>query len=225
MKKIKLMLVAFFALLSSTMAFAEESATTIFRYTYDASGNATINGFVAGYATADMATVTITPTVLSTDGSKTYKVTGIASKAFEKNANIKKVIISSTDVKVINDAFAGCANLAEIDLSAATGVTEITAGAFAGTKLAKLDLSKTKITTVPALFGTSFVTVEAADAVLWTEADAPEIATHNGPLTGVIGEGRDGTAVSTAEADAYNATLTGAKKAGDKITDPAFVAA
>ena len=219
------MLVAFFALLSSTMAFAEESATTIFRYTYDASGNATINGFVAGYATADMATVTITPTVLSIDGSKTYKVIGIASKAFEKNANIKKVIIQSADIKIIDDSFFGCSNLAEIDLSAATGVTEIVNGAFAGTKLAKLDLSKTKITTVPALFGTSFVTVEAADAVLWTEADAADIATHNGFLTGVIGAARDGSAVTTVEADAYNATLTGAKKGGDKITDAAFVAA
>lgn len=222
MKKIKLMLVAFFALLSSTMAFAQgESATTIFRYSYTADGKATINGFVAGYATADMATVTITPTVLSTDGSKTYKVTGIASKAFEKNANIKKVIITSTDVTEINDAFSGCSNLTEIDLSAATGVTTITAGAFVGTKLAKLDLSKTKITTVPALFGTSFYKREAKDAVLWKDTEGEAIATHNAGLADAV---TAAGAVTGDQAKAYNKTLTGAKKAGDKITDAVFVA-
>ncbi len=228
MKKIKLMLVAFMAMVGvSAFADATPWATTTYKYTVDGT-TVTITGFVTGYATDQMATVEIPNTLPNpADETKTVEVTAIESKAFEKNANIKKVVIKATKLAGLNDAFSGCANLAEIDFTAATGLKTISAGALTGTKLAKLDLSKTIVETIPALFGTTFDVTEAKDAVYWTEADSQgspsAIDTHNAALTDKASIVKAAAQVTVAQANRYNATLKGAVKTTDKVTDAAFV--
>ena len=158
MKKIKLFALAIMAMLS-TNAFADDWANTTFTYSYatDADNSAaTINGFISDYPTGDMETVTIPNTVKSKTG-KTLKVEEIAADAFKNNTNIKKVIFSGANLKTINAAFGGCTALADVDFTAATGVTTIAAGAFAKAPVKKLDLSKTQIADVENLLGTAIV--------------------------------------------------------------------
>jgi len=213
MKQFKLMLVAFFAMVS-TAVFAQDYATTTFRYHLeDGEGTtkvAVIDGFVADYATASMATVTIPAQVTNpTDATKKYNVIGIAGDAFNKNANIKKVVIESTTLTTLSEAFAGCANLAEVDFTKATGLTEIAWSAFAGTKIQALDLSTTKLDVVVNMFGS-----HVKRPVTYTEAEA---IAYNAKLEGAVKAGDiDEEHTYTAEtAAAYNATLDGAVEEGD----------
>ena len=140
MKKIKLFALAVFAMLS-TNVFAEvgdESATTVFRYTITAEpdgegdaatpGTAEILGFVAGYVAP--ATVEIPATVLFTDGETEYNVKSIAASAFANKA-------------------------VAFDFTKATNLETIGLGAFAGTKIVTLDLSKTKVKAIGNIFGTA----------------------------------------------------------------------
>ncbi len=192
MKKIKLMLVALFAMVS-TVVFGQDVyyATTTFRYhLVDGEGTtklAVIDGFVADYATTSMATVIIPNQVTDpVDATKKYDVSDIAWNAFNENANIKKVQIEATKLTSLSTAFAKCANLAEVDFTKATGLIEIWEGAFDGTKIGTLNLSATKLVQVNNLFGTHYKQTVAY---------------------GEVG------------ANAYNAKLEGAVKAGDVQTE------
>ena len=213
MKKIKLMLIAFVAMISVT-AFAQDYATTVFRYTVTGGTEATINGFDAEYSAANQATVTIPAQVANpTNSNIKYDVKAIAPDAFKNNANIKKVVIEATKLTTIGNSFVGCSNLEEIDLTKCTNLTSISAGAFKGTKIAELDLSKSKLTTIPNLFGTTFG-YEAA-----TKYTAEEAAAYNAKLTGAKKEGDPIPGkeknYTEAEAKAFNATLPGAVELGD----------
>lgn len=174
MKKIKLLLVAFMAMMVANTFAAPvfepfEDANTHFRFEVTSAytapgegvdevlGTAKILGFVADYT--DYATTTIDEVVNGNrNGGGKYKVTAIDGNAFNGNAGITKVVINKylTD---ISTAFVGCANLAEIDLSKASGLTSIGEGGFVGTKIATLDLSKTQVTAIDNWF-----TVAGADA-------------------------------------------------------------
>ena len=138
-----------------------------------------ITGFVTGYATESMATVTI-PNELPNpkDETKFVEVTAISSQAFAKNANIKKVIINATKLAELNDAFSGCANLEEIDFTEATGLKTIAAGAFTGTKIKALDLSTTILTGAANWFGTKF-----SESGVYTDESAAE---YNAKLDGAV---------------------------------------
>lgn len=171
MKKHFLLLVMTFVSLASWAApiAYEEDANTHFRFlitspytpavdeTPEVLGEATILGFVADYT--DYATTTIDEVVNGNkNGGGKYKVTAIEGTAFNGNAGITKVVINKY-LTNISTAFAGCANLAEIDLSKASGLTSIGEGGFVGTKIATLDLSKTQVTAIDNWF-----TVAGADA-------------------------------------------------------------
>jgi hypothetical protein len=143
MKKIKLFALAVFAMLSTNVfaEIGEESATTVFRYriTADATaatptteaipGEAMILGFVADYQIPTTA-VEIPATVNhATNSGLQYKVTAIAAEAFENVA-------------------------ADFSFAKATNLVTINAGAFTGTKIATLDLTKTKVAEIVNIFGT-----------------------------------------------------------------------
>ena len=131
MKKIKLFALAVMAMLS-TNVFAQELATTVYRYMpdYPAAGEAQILGYVADYPTASMATTKIPATVNHpTIAGKSYNV-----------------------VSIDGAAFAGNENITAVDLSEATNLVEIEAGAFEGTPITALDLSATKVVTLNKLF-------------------------------------------------------------------------
>ena len=123
--------------LLSTNAFADAGdkyATTVYRYQVIAEpagevpGTAKILGYVAGYT--DVATTKIPATVAHPTNSKI-------------NYNV---------IEIAADAFAGNANITAIDLTEATNLTTIPTGAFVGTKIASLDLSKTKVAAIARLF-------------------------------------------------------------------------
>ena len=213
MKKIKLLLVAFVAMIGMN-AFAQDYATTVFRYTVVGTSEATITGFDAEYAAANQATLTIPAQVANpTNANVKYDVTAIAAGAFKNNANIKKVVIETAKLKTIGNSFEGCSNLEEIDLSKCTALITISAGAFKGTKIADLDLSKTKLTTIPNLFGTTFG-YEASETYT-----AEEAAAYNAKLPGAVKEGdltgEDQQNYTAEEAAAYNAELPGAVEEED----------
>ena len=157
MKKIKLFALAIMAMLS-TNAFADDWANTTFVYTYATDADdaaATINGFIDGYPAGDKELVTIPNTVKSKTG-KTLKVTTIAAGAFSNQTDIKKVIFAGANLITINAAFNGCTALADVDFSAATGLTTIAAGAFAKAPIVAFDFSKTKLGVVNNILGTDF---------------------------------------------------------------------
>ena len=151
MKKIKLFALAAFAMLSIN-AFADESATKVFTYEYSGL-NATITGFVADLDDASKASVKIPeyvahPTLKNTDGTPVqYYVVGIAAEAF-KDQPISSI---SFTAPVPDDEY--------------DGISSIGAGAFAGTKIQKLDLSNTVIEDVYNLFGTLIATEAKDDKV------------------------------------------------------------
>ena len=168
MKKFKFFALAALFCAMSTNAFATVVtwANTTLRYTYDdadPTAGATIIGFVNGLSATEMATLTIPAEVTQNDDETAIKVTAIAADAFKDNTNIKKVIFSSENLKTINAAFSGCTALADVDFTAATGVTSIATGAFTKCPLKALDLSKTKITAVNNLLGT---TITGSDDVV-----------------------------------------------------------
>ena len=60
------------------------------------------------------------------------------------NATLTSVILPATAIQIKSKAFWGCTKLATVDMSAATGLTNINQAAFAGCSLKALDLSKNK---------------------------------------------------------------------------------
>ena len=150
MKKIKLFALAAFAMLSiNAFAAVEESATKVFTYEYSGL-DATITGFVADLDDASKASVKIPeyvahPTLKNPDGTPVqYYVVGIAAEAF-KDQPISSI---SFTAPVPDDEYDGISSIGE--------------GAFAGTKIQKLDLSNTVIVDVYNLFGTK-IADEAKD--------------------------------------------------------------
>jgi hypothetical protein len=159
----------------SMSAFAQEKATTVWRYT--ASGdNATLIGFVADLVDAGKADVTIPNQVTDpANASKKYFVTAINADAFSVSndkGKLKKLTVAASKLAEIPEALVqDCGNLTEIDLSGATGLTTIPAKAFKGTKIAAVDLSNTKVTTIENWFGTTYEFVAPGGTYTEDEAD------------------------------------------------------
>ena len=82
------------------------TTTTLWTYTTDSEGNATITGY-KGSASS----LAIPSTI---DG---YTVTGIGYRAFENNKNIRSVAISDSVTKIDAGAFSNCTNLKSVKLS------------------------------------------------------------------------------------------------------------
>lgn len=174
-KNIKLMLLGALVAFGSVNAFAAELATTVWRYTTSGS-NATLIGFVAEYPNASKAEVVIPNQVTDpVNASTKYTVTAIDDNLFTagEKSLIKTISFEATKITAINDVvFAGLSNLTTLDLTKATGLTTIADGAFKGTKIEALDLSKTKVNTIGNLFGTNFEYV--ATGGTFTQAEANE---------------------------------------------------
>jgi hypothetical protein len=152
MKKIKLFALAAFAMLS-TNVFADsgKSATKVFTYDWE-DATATITGFVSDLDAEFKAAVAIPEVVthptLKVDGEpRKFLVTKIAANAF-KGEPVETI---SFPAAVAEDEY--------------NGIEEIGAGAFAGTKIKELDLSKTIIKKVENLFGT-LIASEAKDDIV-----------------------------------------------------------
>lgn len=162
MKKIK-----FFALAAlfgmSINAMAQELSTDTYTYILDTDNNATITGFVNGLSASKMATVTI-PATISGKGSTSYPVVAVdgtlsESTPFQKNTNIKKVMLASgSNLKTIEEkSFQGASNLATVTLTNGSKLEAIGWAAFDGTAIKTLDLTPTKLTWLGQIFtdGTS----------------------------------------------------------------------
>ena len=154
MKKIKLFALAAFAMLS-TNAFAQEiSATKVF--TFEAADKdaeeCTITGFVADlddeFKTATAIPEFVThPSYKPGGEAKKYKVTAISDDAF-----------AGEPIQTITFP-------AAVEEDDYTGISNIGAGAFAGTKIQTLDLSNTIITYVRNFFGTDRAADKKNDVV------------------------------------------------------------
>jgi len=135
-----------------------EGANTILRFTATVDGDnrtAVIKGFVNN---GDVANLVIPATVnfAIEDGADPleFKVIGINGDAFLNNDVITSVTFNA-NLATINAAFKGCENLTTVDFSAAKDLKTIAENAFKGTKITKLDLSKTKVTAIANLLGTT----------------------------------------------------------------------
>jgi hypothetical protein len=134
-KNIKLMLLSALVALGSVNAWADDGYDKLFKFTHNGS-EATITGFNTDLTKSDKASIEIPATVTDVVTKKSLKVVGIAAEAFKKEAD-----------------------LTTIDLSKATNLASIGASAFEGTKIASLDMSKTKVTVVENMFGTGYSVV------------------------------------------------------------------
>ena len=179
LKNVKLMLLTALVAMGSVNAFAQELATTVWRYT--ASGNdATLVGFVAEYPNASKADVVIPQTVTDpVNASKKYTVKVLNDDLFTaaEKSLIKSITFSNTAITAINDkVFAGLTNLETLDLTGATGLTTIADAAFKGTKITSLDLSRTKVTAIGNLFGTNYQYIATGGTYTQAEANAANVA-------------------------------------------------
>ncbi len=155
MKKNFLLLFLMALLPLAGWAAAEEGANTVLRFNYEGE-NAEILGLVdgaelTGGALEIPATVTFAK---AGEETKTYKVVKVLADAFKDNVDITSVTFKG-NLTEIQAAFTGCKNLATVDFSAATKLTTIAENAFKGTKITALDLSKTKVTAIANLLGTT----------------------------------------------------------------------
>ena len=223
MKKFKLFALAAFAMLSIN-AMADEHANQTFTYTYTG-GVAEITGFTDGLEAAKQADITIPATVKAKDGTTDLTVNTIHATAFQNNANITKVKIASPTITALGLSFQGCSNLATLDLSEATELATISDAAFKGTKLAKLDLSTTKVNTINNLFGTHTVKIGTEDPV--ANATLAEVKLNNtwtsfDPATGAKGGAFENctalTTVNFGTATGANASIGAAAFKGSGIT-------
>ncbi len=165
MKKNFLLLFLMALLPLAGWAQAEEGANTVLRFNY-AGEKAEILGLVDGAVlTGGKLEIPATVTFAKAgEQTKTYKVDKVLANAFKDNENITSVTFGE-NLTEIQAAFTGCKNLATVDFSAATKLTTIAENAFKGTKIATLNLSKTKIVTINELFG---ATAEKANEALTT---------------------------------------------------------
>ena len=211
-KNMKLMLLGFLAM-GSVNVFADSTNGTL---KFAISGtNAEITGFAADVT--DRSTVEIPSSIKDLADGKTYTVTSINADAFVGDkAKIKTVVIKATGVKTIPATLFSNSAVESIDLTAATGITTIEAGAFAGTKISILYLSKTKVGAIYNLFGS------------YTKYDTNEVKYSAEEAYAANVAARGAAAVTTAmvktpgvyddeSAAAYNAKLEGAIKAGDDL--------
>ena len=152
-----LMLLALLPLASFAAAIPDgtyKGANTHLRFNAIVSGTGTvfeaeILGFVNGGDVAELeipATVEYAP--LDGGEVKSFKVVKVVENAFKDNTTITSVAFNSPYLTRIENAFNGCTNLASVDFTKATELTTIDEGAFTGTKILALDLSKTKVATV-----------------------------------------------------------------------------
>ncbi len=155
MKKIKLFALAVMAMLS-TNAFAGvggTSSTSLFEFSYDDEEKATITRFVSDPKAAEVKDLVIPATVTNAATGAIYPVVAIAADAFNATvagqavcADIENVTFASSNLVTIGGtAFKACAKLKTANFAGATGLKEIAAGAFIGTALEELDLSKTRV--------------------------------------------------------------------------------
>ena len=179
MKKIKLMLVAFMAMVGVN-AMAVDYADGYLRYSLTGS-NATITGFVANQ---ERAAVEIPATVADPTTGLPYNVVAIGPNAFLNKTIITSLTIADENVATIdNSAFKGCTNLATVTIGSAVttigtafeGCTKletvtfneaaadqtIAAGAFLNTAVKSLNLTPTKLATIQPLFTNGTVTSNA----------------------------------------------------------------
>lgn len=228
LKNVKLMLLTALVAMGSVNAFAQELATTVWRYT--ASGNdATLVGFVAEYPNASKADVVIPNQVTDpVNATKKYNVVAIEDGLFTaaEKALIKTISFEATKITAINsEVFANLPNLTSIDLTKATGLTSIADAAFKGSKITALDLSKTKLTTIGNLLGTNYKYTAADGTYTWQDANAANTKTLLA-ITPKISEAIPAVGGSIPGSDvfgskdaayAYNLTLPGAKQYGDNL--------
>lgn len=164
----------------SMSAFAQEKATTVWRYTVS-SDKATLIGFVADLPASGKEDVTIPNQVTDpANATKKYDVTAINADAFSVSndkAKLKKLTIAATKLTEIPAALVqSCSNLTEIDLTGATGLTTIPEKAFMGTKIAALDLSRTKVNSILNWFGTTYSYKMSGGTYTQAEANAANVA-------------------------------------------------
>jgi hypothetical protein len=154
MKKIKLFALAAFAMLSTNVFAQEISATKVF--TFEAADKdadeCTITGFVADLDD-EFKTATAIPETVT---HPSYKVGGKAKKYFVKK--IAKGAFANEPIETITFPAA----VAEDEY---TGISDIGAGAFEGTKIQKLDLSNTIIKQIKNFFGTKIAAAPKDDKV------------------------------------------------------------
>lgn len=215
MKKFKLFALAIMAMLS-TNAFADTNAkagqfNVSYSGTLGADTELTITGLEVNVDAANITSIAI-PATLKLDGVATgLKVTGIAANAFST-----------------------CPKLATVDFSAATNITTIGAGAFKGTVITSLDLSKTQLAVVTNIFGTNLAytaaetSAAALDAVAndkiasitlpetWTKIEATQIGT----TTNYIGAFENCTALTTVN---FGTAKTGTAEGAQTIEQKAFL--
>lgn len=218
-------LTALFAGLSMS-AFAQEKATTVWRYTVSGS-DATLIGFVADLSDAGKADVTIPNQVTDpANASKKYTVKDINEDAFSisgDKAKLKKLTIAAEKLTAIPAKLVqGCGNLTEIDLSNAKELATIPDAAFKGTKIESVDLSKTKVNVIGNLFGTNYEYVATGGTYTKAEANQKNVEYLQKNGLPVVKEGdpilSTGTFMGYDQINAYyKAWYPEAKAIGDDI--------
>ena len=160
-KNFKFMLVALLALMGFNSASAQVNVTDelsndAYYFEVQTVNNTAGTGtvYITKINAASDAEVELPPTFSKTIGGKayTFDVTGIksadpAEAAFKDQTQITKVTIPSSYEFIGSNAFYGCTNLAEIDLSDATGLKTIADQAFVTIQVTSYDFSAcTKLT-------------------------------------------------------------------------------
>jgi hypothetical protein len=98
---------------------------------------------VCGLKKTSLTKITVFSTV--SIGGVTYKVTGIAAKAFKNNKTITSVTVKKGVESIGNSAFAGCTKLKKVTVKSTT-LKSIGSKAFYGCKnLKSISLNKTKV--------------------------------------------------------------------------------
>jgi len=97
--------------------------------------------------------------ITALDLSENTKITTIGNlfgtTAEVKNATLTGVTLPKTVTSIAENAFLNCTALTDVKFEAADNPQTIGVGAFAGTAIATLDLSKTKVAAINNLFGTT----------------------------------------------------------------------
>lgn len=217
-------LTALFAGLSMS-AFAQEKATTVWRYTVSGS-DATLIGFVADLSEAGKADVTIPNQVTDpANANVKYTVKFINEDAFSisnDKGKLKKLTIAAEKLTAIPAKLVqGCGNLTEIDLSNAKELATIPDAAFKGTKIESLDLSKTKVNAIGNLFGTNYEYIATSGTYTKAEANQKNVEWLKKNKKAYVEEGDPvldtGKFNDYEEINAYyQAWYPEARKAGDK---------
>ena len=205
MKKIKLMLVAFMAMIGVN-AFAEDLADGYLRYSVDGDSKATITGFVAN---AEVASVTI-PAQVTDPVTKTtkYDVIAVQGMAFKNQTIITDVTFANKLEAIGISAFEGCTNLATVDFSGATKLADIGTNAFKGTKIGTLNISATAVTYIANWFGTTYKYDATTRHLTQDECDEWNFNIENVPTRVLPGDPKEN--YTDEQAAAYNLALEGA---------------